>query len=328
MSAFLILSLFLLVPHIVLASSGSSGDLLFLWNAAGWTLSIFVIILLWFVFVIVAVNLRSGSKKKKKRAVEYITHTVKRGDSLTRIAGKFDTTKDILIDLNNLKSPYKLKLGQRLRVPLEDDIDGTRGRVDDVHRRVSDKELSWLKGSGDESVFQLPANTKMFLGRHMVILLIFSGVIGILMIVNLAWIQYDISRYTGEVLVNFSTLKTSRGETANYPSDSISQNGEDISKISVGEEDVIVPVRVLNGVGISGAASKLASLMEKEGFEIVDVGNADRFNYNSTVVRYDPKQKLWAQVVEGWLVVQGYSVELEEIKNDNTRDEIVVVIGK
>lgn len=49
-----------------------------------------------------------------------------------------------------------------------------------------------------------------------------------------------------------------------------------------------VYVRVLNGTGIGGEAARVASELEAVGFNVVEVGNADRTDYTATEVRHDP----------------------------------------
>ncbi|MFO1015035.1 MAG: peptidoglycan DD-metalloendopeptidase family protein [Caulobacteraceae bacterium] len=45
------------------------------------------------------------------------TYVVKSGDNLDALARKFDSTRRALADLNNLREPYTLRPGQRLKVP-------------------------------------------------------------------------------------------------------------------------------------------------------------------------------------------------------------------
>ncbi len=45
------------------------------------------------------------------------TYTVKAGDNLDALARKFDSTRRALAELNNLREPYTLRPGQRLKVP-------------------------------------------------------------------------------------------------------------------------------------------------------------------------------------------------------------------
>jgi LCP family protein required for cell wall assembly len=49
-----------------------------------------------------------------------------------------------------------------------------------------------------------------------------------------------------------------------------------------------VYVRVLNGTGIGGEAARVANELEAAGFNVVEVGNADRTDYTTTEVRHDP----------------------------------------
>jgi len=58
------------------------------------------------------VKLPSGAKGKKKPAY----HTVRRGDTLSKIAEKYDVAMKQIVQLNKLKS-RKILLGQRLKIP-------------------------------------------------------------------------------------------------------------------------------------------------------------------------------------------------------------------
>lgn len=46
-----------------------------------------------------------------------MTYTVVKGDNLTRIAKKFDTTVSAIAELNNLPNPNKIYVGQVLKIP-------------------------------------------------------------------------------------------------------------------------------------------------------------------------------------------------------------------
>ncbi len=49
-----------------------------------------------------------------------------------------------------------------------------------------------------------------------------------------------------------------------------------------------VPVRVLNGTGVKGVASKAADELRAAGFRVIGVGDADTSAYTQTLVRYGP----------------------------------------
>lgn len=50
-------------------------------------------------------------KEEKVKA----TYTVKKGDSLNQIAAELKTTYKALADLNGIKEPWVLKVGQKLK---------------------------------------------------------------------------------------------------------------------------------------------------------------------------------------------------------------------
>lgn len=47
-----------------------------------------------------------------------IAYTVIRGDTLTKIARRFGTSVDILVQLNQIKNPNKIYIGQVLLIPV------------------------------------------------------------------------------------------------------------------------------------------------------------------------------------------------------------------
>lgn len=50
-------------------------------------------------------------------SMKFINHTVVKGDTLFNISQKFNISWTTLATLNNLKSPFYLKLGQVIKVP-------------------------------------------------------------------------------------------------------------------------------------------------------------------------------------------------------------------
>ncbi len=66
--------------------------------------------------------------------------------------------------------------------------------------------------------------------------------------------------------------------------------GQDYSELVLaalvkeGELDEEVRVEVLNGCGVEGAAGKTQEVLENNGYSVVNVGNADTFDYKKTVI--------------------------------------------
>lgn len=85
-------------------------------------------------------------------------------------------------------------------------------------------------------------------------------------------------------------------------------------------------VQVLNGSGIAGEAGNVKDLLEAEGFEKLDVGNADSYDYTDTEVRMKkntPKEvfETIKSALKDYTVVEGD--KLEEEKND-----VMVIVGQ
>ena len=49
-----------------------------------------------------------------------------------------------------------------------------------------------------------------------------------------------------------------------------------------------IQVRVLNGSGVDGAATRAAGQLTKKGYNVIGVADAESTDFLSTVVRYDP----------------------------------------
>lgn len=65
---------------------------------------------------------------RKVRPEKGALHTVSRGDSLWKIARRYDTSVATLTSVNNISSRAVLRPGQQLKVPLSVDVDSENGR--------------------------------------------------------------------------------------------------------------------------------------------------------------------------------------------------------
>lgn len=84
-------------------------------------------------------------------------------------------------------------------------------------------------------------------------------------------------------------------------------------------------ISILNGNGVPGLANRLASEIEKYGFKIGKVANADNFNYKQTLIKYfDTRDKKIAlgirRLIGGKIVYQG-------IEEDEEKDNLKIIIG-
>lgn len=84
-------------------------------------------------------------------------------------------------------------------------------------------------------------------------------------------------------------------------------------------------VEILNGTGIGGVASRLAASLREKGFQVVNVGNADSFNYNQTqVLDRTGGQNPVVQEIRNMLG----SNNLQYASKDSSNSDLTIIIGK
>jgi len=78
-------------------------------------------------------------------------------------------------------------------------------------------------------------------------------------------------------------------------------------------------IEVLNGSGIGGAASQVADILRNKGASILNVRNADSFDYKKTFIKTGLGQKLRVMPIVGLF-------ELGDGRIDDSLDQIIVVL--
>jgi LytR cell envelope-related transcriptional attenuator len=85
----------------------------------------------------------------------------------------------------------------------------------------------------------------------------------------------------------------------------------------------VIRVEVLNGSGEGGVASRVSSFLKEGGFHVVEVRNADRFDYFATMVVARTEDPSPARVVSRYL---GGPPVIRQARNSDEA-EVTVVIG-
>ncbi|MEW5919991.1 MAG: LCP family protein [Bacillota bacterium] len=86
----------------------------------------------------------------------------------------------------------------------------------------------------------------------------------------------------------------------------------------------LITVEVLNGSGVAGIAAKVAEILREQGFQVVNVGNADSFDYaRSRVIARQAEIEPAKAVVD---FIPGAELLKEEVKDFPTM--VTVIIGK
>ncbi len=87
------------------------------------------------------------------------------------------------------------------------------------------------------------------------------------------------------------------------------------------------PIKILNGSGISGEASRQKSSLEKEGFVVSSTGNADNSNYTDTIIQ--AKKEVDADFLDKLKSVLEKSFVLADAESlsETAPTPVVIIIG-
>ena len=86
-------------------------------------------------------------------------------------------------------------------------------------------------------------------------------------------------------------------------------------------------IKVLNGSGISGKAKEAASILEKLGYKVIEIGNADSFDYKETVIKIKEEKKNFASLLTDDLKTY-YTVSEKTVLLEENGVDAVVIVGK
>lgn len=87
------------------------------------------------------------------------------------------------------------------------------------------------------------------------------------------------------------------------------------------------PINVENGSGIPGTAGSVKDLLTKAGFKVGTTGNADNYNYTDTIIKTKSDVPA-AFVTKLTTTLSGiYKVGTPQTLDDNSKDEVVVIVG-
>ena len=87
-----------------------------------------------------------------------------------------------------------------------------------------------------------------------------------------------------------------------------------------------VKIQVLNGCGVSGIANEFSEFLQRQRYDIVEVGNAPTWDYENTVIIN--RERRDKKYVDKFREIIGISRELVyPIKNDEIDSDITLIIG-
>ena len=87
------------------------------------------------------------------------------------------------------------------------------------------------------------------------------------------------------------------------------------------------PIKVLNGSGTVGEASKLQEILEKEGFEVSETGNAENYDYRDTIVQAKKSvEKTFLEKLKT-LISKSYTLGKDEALSASDSSDVTVIVG-
>lgn len=86
-------------------------------------------------------------------------------------------------------------------------------------------------------------------------------------------------------------------------------------------------VKILNGSGVAGAATKASDALKKLGYDIVSSGNADNFDYTDTTIQVKSTKKTYLSQLKTDLS-DTYTIGSATADYTGTDADAVVIVGK
>jgi LysM repeat protein len=252
---------------------------------------IIIVTLLIIANVLFLIILKILSRKDKKY---YKSYKVKSRDDLESIAKKVGADWKSLAKLNKLKPPYKLEAGSIITVFDKRDM------LEQLYLENEKITKSTKVGKSleiKEKTFWSKTSESLWLRKDILVLIVFGSVmafVAYMLYINLFMKKNNINFEYGKknAITEMTSEKIPGVENANPPN-TTAENGTDeirnTDKIAEEKEITstdksLIKIKVLNGSGVQGASSKVASLLEKKGYTEISTGNATRFNYTETLI--------------------------------------------
>lgn len=189
----------------------------------------------------------------------------------------------------------------------------------------SSKKISDIIKIPQKSKLEVPKESKaeskkpLFLSKKIIFLLIL-----ILLLIILGFFLYFKNAPKEDENYQISTQE--QGEVSPHQLiEEIKEKTENISEMPPDEEikKDSFGISILNGSGIKGLAKDLEQRLQKEGFKIEKVGNAENFNFKETLIKYKKDKEREARFLN-----QFFNNKFKLIETENQEEDIILIIGQ
>ena len=273
--------------------------------------------------------------KKKYGGIGWVQYSVKKSDTIAKLAEKYDVAWEILVRTNKMKPPFLLEAGMVILVPVINN--GKEVSAESVKAQETEKKtIKKTKAPVDvKTPVKTKAAAKVVPGAVLIQpikkpfnrkYLFLGGIILLLAAVSAAVIMLVGKNKAAEVNTNLSI--TSLGSVVEQSQPAVVEKpvevvAEALAKKETGE------VLILNGGGAPGAAVKLSDFLKTTGVTEVEAKNAELDTHSGVVVYYQEQYEPFADKIVEALSTKYKDAKLEIAQDDEQKSAaVVIILGK
>lgn len=208
------------------------------------------------------------------------------------------------------------EIGQRWGVELEENREEIPNPIFGVVQKAFSKKnglkmLSFLPGERESRICQVEAPRE----KRRLWIWGFGG----LLLVTIGFVSWYLSGRMPNIQTHDQLQPTVAAEPATEePTESVDVVEPKLSKD--------IKISVLNGSGEAGVAGKGRDFLSARGFENIEIGNAGKYDYVTTLVQYKPElEGSIGELVE--ILNESYKAELDQTLTEEAVYDVVVIIG-
>jgi hypothetical protein len=269
--------------------------------------------------------------KKKYGGVGWVEYSVKKTDTIAKLAQKYLIDWEILVRTNKLKPPFLLEAGMILLVPPMETDKGEKvvAQITEpakaMEKTVQEKKVSVKTKAASkktpEAVLVAPTK-KAFNLKY----LLWIGA-GLLFAIMLATIIMLATKNKDEKIATQLSI-TDLGSTEQQLKTTLIEKAPEKVAAEVVEKEK-GDILILNGGAAPGTAGKLSVFLEGKGFAQIITKNAELDTHEGVVVYYQAEYETFAKKIMDVLSVKYENAKSQFAQDDEQKSSnVVILLGK
>ncbi|MDD5463528.1 MAG: LytR C-terminal domain-containing protein [Candidatus Moranbacteria bacterium] len=272
--------------------------------------------------------------KKKYGAVGWVEYSVKKTDTIAKLAKKYEIDWEILVRTNKIKPPFLLEAGMIVLVPptiVGKEVPTEAVKTASKEKKIVKETKAPVKTKSAAKIVPeavlVESVRKPFNKKYLIwgaIILLIAGII-------VAGVNFAKKNKSAEVNTQLSI--TSLGGDVNE-----SQSVATVETEKPAEASAPVPTEVkketgnvviLNGGAVPGSAGKLSDFLKTNGVTEIEAKNAELDTHTGITVYYQEEYSPFAEKIVKTLNEKYENAKLEVATNDEQKSAaVVIVLGK